>query len=77
MEEIKIRKKKNSRKKIVLTSIGIFLGCIILFGVSFLLSLNYIINPSPIVFGGGSEEKRLSKRKTRSLKVKLKISKVR
>ena len=54
MEEIKVTKPKSSKKKIILSSVGIFLICIFLFGVSFIFSLSYLISPSPIVFGGAS-----------------------
>ena len=54
MEEIKVnrQKKKSSKSKIALSAVAIFLTCIFLFGASFIMSLSYLINPSPIVFGG-------------------------
>lgn len=57
MEEIKVnsKKKKSSKGKIVLCAVGIFLASVFLFGASFILSLGYLINPSPIVFGGGKD----------------------
>lgn len=54
MEEIKVTKHKNSKKKIVLSSVGVFLICIFVFGISFIFSLSYLINPTPFVFGGSS-----------------------
>ena len=57
MEEIKVnsKKKKSNKGKIALSAVGIFLASVFLFGASFILSLGYIINPTPIVFGLGSD----------------------
>lgn len=53
--------KKGERKKIALCAVGIFLGCILLFGVSFILSVNFLINPTPIVFGADKTDEELEK----------------
>lgn len=63
MEEIKVnpKKKKSSKGKIALSIVSIFLACIFLFGASFILSLGYLINPTPIVFGQGRDADDLEK----------------
>ena len=63
MEEIKVnpKKKKSSKGKIVLSIVSIFLACVFLFGASFILSLGYLINPTPIVFGQGKDAEELEK----------------
>ena len=63
MEEIKVnpKKKKSSKGKIAISIVSIFLACIFLFGASFILSLGYLINPTPIVFGQGKDADELEK----------------
>lgn len=63
MEEIKVnpKKKKSSKGKITLSIVSIFLACVFLFGASFILSLGYLINPTPIVFGQGKTSADLEK----------------
>ena len=74
MEEIKVnkQKKKSSKSKLALSAVAILLTCIFLFGASFILSLSYIINPSPIVFGGGGEKARLEE-ENQELKAEIEV----
>lgn len=48
--DIKTKPKKNDKKKIALTVVGIIFACILTFGVSFILSFYFIINPEASPF---------------------------
>ncbi len=51
------KKEKSSKSKVVLTVVGIILGSFLAFGLSFIFSFGYLINPSVITIGGGKSEK--------------------